>query len=860
MNTTRGITRREFVKLPSAAAIVSATSRFSLALPGQMSPTGQFSVPLPNSPDVGPAAFERVTLEMSLKPFHSVDEATIRAVCTEVFRSWAALIRRVDRVAIMLWTADGSEILEYKGRMSDEIEWARYIGVGSRPKDPPNNDPDRIGLHSKSVLYMKDPPKITYATLGLIVRTLKSVGSQMTGKPVEVGNTFDPGPEFANSRFKYVLHPEIAKGNTHGRDSWVSCISKLHADPTAYAGFPGGIPEGTSIGTYLGRQSQQFLTDLGFDYLWLSNGFGFTINSWDVRGPLFDGTHFDTADAEGLREEILSFWKDYRKWCPTIRLETRGTNLLLGSDLSTSASPLRDIYRGNFGMIAPPNSPWAALDGDFGLELVGYLSRIAELPANDKFPFRFYTHDPWWLNSPWFDRYDRQPHDIYMPLALARINGKASVTRPSYLEFLTINNSYGHMPEQCPNEVIPFVLAAADTYSDAPGLITWICPFDEYHEMVFGPKPQPEIPFFADWFLRGAVNSGLPVNTVVSTRNLISSLSVNPGYFDETILLTLVPAAGSPVEALLLDRVRRGLPVILFGPITHAGAALLEQLNLQIDEPVSGEVTLTTSLTLDELQHGGDRPMTFHHRSTLCGGGIDTVAAKSTSGRAQACAHVRGDGKERVYAVVAGSLAWIRGTFTSELPPLGGGHIPIQDDPSTFYPAEALVRALVARFGYSVQHILPTAATRVPLVFAASFRNAFFVSGFCPSTTAAIRLRFPEGAPILTGAETWLSNGSSTYTMPRAWRHELRCFVNQAEEGEISCVPYFSGQITVRRRLLLKGLKNATVTFIPEDEGRVVMAVNDYRDYNETSIPLERLSNGKRLRATGVTGALMISW
>ena len=41
--------------------------------------------------------------------------------------------------------------------------------------------------------------------------------------------------------------------------------------------------------------------------------------------------------------------------------------------------PLRDIYRGGFHMIAPPNSPWAALDGDFGLEIVGNLSRIAEL-------------------------------------------------------------------------------------------------------------------------------------------------------------------------------------------------------------------------------------------------------------------------------------------------------------------------------------------------------------------------------------------------------------------------------------------------------------------------------------------------
>ena len=29
-----------------------------------------------------------------------------------------------------------------------------------------------------------------------------------------------------------------------------------------------------------------------------------------------------------------------------------------------------------------PNSPWAALNGDFGLELIGWMSHIAELPGD----------------------------------------------------------------------------------------------------------------------------------------------------------------------------------------------------------------------------------------------------------------------------------------------------------------------------------------------------------------------------------------------------------------------------------------------------------------------------------------------
>ena len=272
------------MRFPAAAAAVSA-----------LTPPVSGNIPPVTAPDLEDPAFERVTLEMSLKPFRDVSESAIRATCAEVFRAWAPLIRRVRSVAIMLWTADGSEILEYCGKASDEIEWARYIGIGSPPKKRPGDDPGGVGLHSQSHLYMENPPRITCATLALIVRTLKSVGREATGKPVTVGATFDPGPEFANSKFKYVKHPEIANAGTMGAGTFVTCIAKLHADSAAYAGFPGGIAEGTSIGTFLGRQSQHFLSDLGFDYLWLSNGFGFSISAWSVLGPLFDGVRFDTA-------------------------------------------------------------------------------------------------------------------------------------------------------------------------------------------------------------------------------------------------------------------------------------------------------------------------------------------------------------------------------------------------------------------------------------------------------------------------------------------------------------------------------------------------------------------------------------
>jgi hypothetical protein len=849
----RDLSRRDILKLPAAAAVLGAASTFTF---GQSEHSPLRDTPWPDSPNIEGRAFERVTLEMSPKPFREMNERYIRNVCIDLFRQWAALIRRVDSVAVMLWTADGSEILDYRGRMSDEVEWARYIGIANSPEKAPADDPNRIGLHSVSHLYMDSPPKMTYGSLALIVRTLKQVGREQTGKPIYVGATFDPGPEFANSKFKYVRHPEIANDNTMGRGTFVTCVTRLHADMVAYAAFPDGISEGMSLGTFLGGQAQHFLTDIGFDYLWLSNGFGFSVSPWAVRGPLFDGTKFDVTKAPQLRDEIIGFWKDFRKQCPKFPLETRGTNLLLGSDMATNACPLQEIYDGDFNMTAPPNSPWAAIDGDFGLELVGYLSRIAELPSNGRFPFRFYTHDPWWLNSPWFDRYGREPHDIYLPLAVARVNDKASIDKPAYLEFLTVDNSYGRMPEQCANEVTPHILSAMDSFSDAPGVLTWLCPFREYHEMIFGRDPQPSTIFFADWFLRGAVNTGLPLNTVVSTGNYLSSLKTSPSFFDETVLVSLLPQAGSPLETNLLERIQKGLPVLFYGPVHHASSRMLEQLGLKTTRGLEGKLTLETSLALDKPTHGLE-PMEFEHRSLTNGGPVDTIATDKAIVRAT----VKQGRESRVYAVKRECVVWIRGTFCSSISIGPGARIPIPDDPAKSLPAESLARSVLAELGYSITVARPTSATRLPVMFAARCRNGFFISGYSPSTTATVRFRFPAGAPLLVGKETWIEDGHSSYTMPRAWHNEARVFVNQKEVSELSCVEYYAGMVGFRRRMLVTGLKGGTVTFFPEDSGNVVFQVNDMRLHiTESSIPVTRNDSGRKLVVSSVTGSLLISW
>src|SRR5690606_13087970 len=251
------------------------------------------------------------------------------------------------------------------------------------------------------------------------------------------------------SEFKYKKHPEILEGSAMGEKSFVFSYATLNEDKTAYAGFPKGIPENTPFGTFFGRQSQHFLKDLNFDYIWFSNGFGFGMEPWASTGVIFTGKGFNKERLAETKEKIINFWKLFRAECPNYRIETRGTNLSTGIDLAKDVVDLRAIYNGGFNILPPPNSPWAALDGDFGLEMIGYLSRMAELP-DDKYIYRYYTHDPWWLNSPWLDRYGSEPHDIYLPMSASRINENGEIKLPTHLNFLTIDDSFGNMPTQVP--------------------------------------------------------------------------------------------------------------------------------------------------------------------------------------------------------------------------------------------------------------------------------------------------------------------------------------------------------------------------------------------------------------------------
>lgn len=814
--------------------------------------------------------FNQIGLEMSLKPFRNLSDEYITHRLEEIFLQWAPLLKHAKEIAVLLWIGDGSEILDYAGDSSQAMEWGRYIGSANPRKRVASSnafhDPEEI--HNKHQLYCENPPSLRYSDVKRIVGLIKSVGEQITRKSILVGETFDPGPEFAVSTFKYERHREICL-STMAEFPFVGCYATLHADDAKYAGFPDGIEEGTPFGTFFGRQSERFLSDLGFDYIWFSNGFGFGIEPWNASGAVFDGKVFDNARASEVADLCLSFWEDFRKECD-YPIKTRGTNMTTGIDISTDAVPLRSIYRDVPNIEPPPNSPWVSLDGDFGLEMAGWMSHIAQIPSTE-FPFRFYTHDPWWDNSPWLDRYERSPHDIYMPMAVTRIGETGQVEPPTIIELLSIDNSFGETPDQVPNEVIPHILYAREHAPDEPGLLVWVYPFDLYHDMLAWQTVALQKIFLGDWYIRSAINRGLPMNTVVDASIFSRLLAENAvSQFKESILIIPILEYEVSFYELLVSYVADGGKVLLYGSVDCCPEFFLSRMGLSRTIAIDGLCEVRTSLPYDTYSHSEIPPILMH-----CGGfsdgGIDTVARKP----AKELVVIEKEGAKRTYATVSaigkGKLAWIRATNSFEDPI--HTQRPIELDKHAYLRPATLLRSMLTVFDVNVMFDACQIDDDEPVQSIWRHANAYWFAGFVPNTTTSLRYRFPWGAPLFTSSDTFIQKGFSTYRFDHGFVKEARLFIEGQKDGtvvrtsELATInPKFS------RRLLLRGLENATITFFEEPgyEGRTLFQTDDDPSHYRRSYTFdpatvvepmrERLCNGSICRLGNYCGNLLISW
>ena len=787
---------------------------------------------------------KNITFECSLKPFKQLDDAYVRSVCETIFSHWKPLCANAEMVSILFWAGDGSEILDYQGKPESEFDWGKYAGSANTQVMTwyPARDPNREGLHARSYLYTDNPPVFTYAKLRDIIATLKAVGKEMLGEGVRirVGATFDPGPEFANSSFKYDRHREICTSSVMSVCNFVCAYATLHADDYHYVGFPDGIPEGLPFGTFLGRQSQHFLTDMGYDYIWFSNGLGFGRDTWAATGAIFDGKTFNFDQIESVRKDVFDFWRYFRAECPDFPVETRGTNLSVGIDYAKDGVPLYDIYNGGFNMLPPPNSPWAALDGDFGLELMGYLSRIAELPEGEEYLYRYYIHDPWWMNSPWYDRYQGQPHDIYMPLACARINKAGKVQHPTHWSLLTIDNTLGNMPDVCVQECLPHLLKGMKEQPDEAAPVVWVYPFREYCSSLDAAEMNRM--YSTDWFVRGAINQGFPLSMVVSTDNFMGH---NPEIYQKSVLFTPVPNPDTAFEASILAYAANGGKVLFYGPLDHASPAMLKALGLRVD---AKGVVGVQPIAVEGVDIG-----VMRHDELTGAGKINTVAEEGTT--------VLANSGKYALATKKGSVAWVRACLSSDY--VEGQRLLVPQDEREFAPTEALALTALASLGWEIRYEKPM-GERSPVIMLSRYDNALMLSSYMPSTTVKTYMKTPLGAPVLLGYETMLENGYATYHFPKAEHKECRFFVEMAD-GVVSGKELPPVSFIYRRRIGLYGLKDATVRIFAEDycKDDLHLTLNGVIDEYTVSDPIEGEyitdSNGTYFEARHVTGNLVVS-
>ena len=760
----------------------------------------------------------RVILELGLKVFTTLDDASIHAQCRTAMDNWRRLIEDADQTDVLLWIGDGDEVFNFTGRMDEPFRWNDTIGFNNLKYGAYPESRHYQTWYARP--YVAKPPKVTCGDLKRIVAALRETAREMFGIDIRVGTTIDAGPEFVESEFKFERHPELLKG---GPDSefpksmaFLCCYARMTGDDYPYAGFPDGLPDGTHFGTFLGRQLRLFTEAVGIDYVWLSNGFGLTHYAWSYVGECFNGLELHPERAPESVRNFVSFWKEFRKEYPTGRIDIRGTNYPIGIDAGTHGIDVREIYRHGKLITPAPNPPWGS--ANLGLEMASHLSRISSTPTR-AILFRYYINDSWFAVVPWYDYYNREPFDIYCPMACCRLSETGQAETATDMSVMTVNTGYGEMPKTQATEIEPHIRRAFNTMPDEAGPLVWVYPFSEYQDEVHKPTGQIQKSFFGDWFIARAIAGGLPLSTVVTTDHFAKLVHDRPETFSGRVLLAPTPAADWRYAGPVMDLVKRGGQAVFYGSLHDAPKALLNFLNVRLDEPIEGDLDVSLRMVGDTFTaRSKKRPL--RHVGRISDGGVcETVANRSYK-----CTTVRATvakgGKRRVYALVrksrawkGGQVAWIRGTLPFDANP--NTLEPVNYGPDESHDATVWLRHLLADFGLSIRQDRHDPSTKPAYLFASRNRGNYILNGHKPDATVTMHLRFPDGAPILTERQTRVRKSTATYFLDRSFHHECFAFVRQEKESFIS----HKEERTVpgeQRAFDLHGLVDAVVTlYVP---------------------------------------------
>ena len=164
---------------------------------------------------------KNVTLELSGKPFTDESEERMVSVCRTMFSQWKPLTEKADLVSVLLWIADGSEILEYTGDMSRKFEWSYWCGCANpcpRPEHP--TEREKRNTHAFPQKYIPEAGPRPYSWLKRLIEVIREIGREITGKPIRIGATV------AVADFEgYVTMFNPATGEIVGRTSLDSAVT-----------------------------------------------------------------------------------------------------------------------------------------------------------------------------------------------------------------------------------------------------------------------------------------------------------------------------------------------------------------------------------------------------------------------------------------------------------------------------------------------------------------------------------------------------------------------------------------------------------------------------------------------------------
>ncbi|MCZ7646133.1 MAG: hypothetical protein M5U26_12735 [Planctomycetota bacterium] len=786
---------------------------------------------------------QNVTMEISPKPFVPHDDANVERVMEDAARQWWPLLKHARRVSVLFWLGDGTDILEYRGRLDDRVEWAKWMGYAETPyKVSEKDDPLKESIVTRGYLYRPDAPEMTYGDVKRIVAAMKRAVRRVCGVPVEVGIPFDPGSEFSVAPFRYEKHTEILITGG-GAMRMIDCTGHMNADPQAFAGFPEGLPQDLPFGAFLGRQTRHYLNDLGFDYIWFSNSFGFGRSpyAWGAKGQFFDGEKFNAEGNRALADAVVDFWKRFRAECPTARIENRGTDFSAGMNLVNHATDYQAIYKVAGETTPQPNTPWPAITGNHGIALAGWLSQIAGYNG-ESFPLRFYLSDPWWCNSPWVDRFDRSPHDIYLSMSMCRVGADGKARAINDVKILSVDTAWGEIPETFAEETVPHLKRGLAKRPDGAPPLLWVYPTDAYHRYTFAQNRLDEV-FFGDLFVQEAVNRGLPLAGVVDADDLVRGVGEQAGRYAASVLLTPVPEANSAWERALFDHLAAGGRVLAYGPTHRASARFREALGVALDDGIDGTLDLlhedgdayllpgrndapfvdpagidhaykiADAVLRDDTCRKGPPPRLMHDPVFAAGSlrekalaGCEVVAsARDASGVTRAAAVIGSTG--------GGKLGWVRGTPSVLSEALHGRSLRARD-PSLAYPGENLLRQVLNRLGWGFRVRRQRVDPRATHVMVARHRNGFVYTGYSLDPSVEYGLSSPLGIPVLTSGETRIEDDAGWFGFDRWFHRECRVFVKQ-DAGTLILKPTSPKHFRYRFRWMLTGLKHATVRFFP---------------------------------------------